>query len=188
MLTIRLEEMLNDKDSMEGLSKQVWSGAIFIYPTDTVYGIGCNAEDEAAVRKVRRIKGTDHPFSVIAPSKEWISENLETNFTDYLSQFPGPITLIMKKRSSFLDWAAKGATLGVRMPDHPFMKLIELAGVPFITTSANKSGEPTISGIREIPRELEREVDFAIDGGPAPSGKPSKVIDLTGYEPKVLRE
>ena len=62
MLRINLNEMLADSDSLEGVAKQVRSGAILIYPTDTVYGIGCNAEDVRAVKKLRQIKGTDHPL------------------------------------------------------------------------------------------------------------------------------
>jgi len=187
MLRIKLDEMLSDSDSLEGIAKQIKFGAILIYPTDTVYGIGCNAEDIQAVRKLRQIKGTDHPFSVIAPSKQWIQENLKANNPEFLEKLPGPITLIMIKKGKLLDEAAVGLTLGVRIPDHPIMKLIEKAGVPFVTTSANMSGEPPPANPSEISRELERQVDFVIDGGQL-AGRPSKIIDLTGPEPVVLRE
>lgn len=187
MLRIKLDEMLADAESLEGIARQIKSGAILIYPTDTVYGIGCNAGDERAAKKLRQIKGTDHPFSVIAPSKQWIQENLKVSFPDFLEKLPGPVTLIMLKKGRMLDAASLGSTLGVRIPDHPIMKLMEKAGVPFITTSANKSGQPPATNAGEIPRELERQVDFVIDGGQL-AGKPSKVIDLTGPAPVVLRE
>ena len=95
MLRIKLDETLNDKDSMDGIARQIKSGAIFIYPTDTVYGLGCNAEDIRAVKKLRQIKGTDHPFSVIAPSKQWIQDRLNVKFPEFLEKLPGPVTLIM---------------------------------------------------------------------------------------------
>ncbi len=187
MLRIKLDEMLSDMESLEGIAMQIKHGAILIYPTDTVYGIGCNAEDARAVKKLRQIKGTDHPFSVIAPSKAWIQENLKVNFPDYLEKLPGPVTLIMIKKVRLLDAATAGLTLGVRIPDHPIMKLIEKAGAPFITTSANMSGQPAPASPSEIPRELERQVDFVIDGGALP-GKPSRIVDLTDREPVVIRE
>jgi L-threonylcarbamoyladenylate synthase len=183
MLEIKLDQMLSEKQSLEGIAKQIRSGAIFIYPTDTVYGLGCNAEDARAVKKLRKIKGTEHPFSVIAPSLKWISENLETGLQDYLKQLPGPVTLIMRKKRLILDAASNDYKLGVRMPDHPITKLIECAGVPFITTSANRSEQPPIKNVREISKDLEREVDFVIDGG-----QPSRVIDISGSAPVVLRE
>ncbi len=187
MLRIKFGEMLSDSNSLEGVAKQINNGAILIYPTDTVYGIGCNAEDARAVKKLRQIKGADHPFSIIAPSKAWIQENLKVNFPEFLEKLPGPLTLIMAKKGRLLDAAAAGFTLGVRIPDHPIMKLIEKAGAPFITTSANLSGRPAPASPPDIPRELERQVDFVIDGGTLP-GKPSRIIDLTGREPVVLRE
>lgn len=187
MLLIKLDEMLSEKESMEGIAKQINSGAILVYPTDTVYGLGCDAEDAKAVKKLRQIKGTNHPFSVIAPSLRWIKENLEMKFPEYLSQLPGPVTLILRKKRLILESASENINLGVRIPDHPIMKLIELAGKPFITTSANKLGEPPATKISEIPKDIERQVDFVIDGGQLP-GKPSKIIDLTGPEPVVIRE
>ena len=80
------------------LIKEIKAGKIFIYPTDTLYGIGCNAEDKEAVEKIREIKGRDNkPFSVIAPSFKWIEDNLiiDCNLKEYL---PGAYTIILKKK------------------------------------------------------------------------------------------
>jgi tRNA threonylcarbamoyl adenosine modification protein (Sua5/YciO/YrdC/YwlC family) len=106
---------------------------------------------------------------------------------EFIDKLPGPITLIMTKKGQMLDAAAAGLTLGVRIPDHPIVKLVEKAGVPLITTSANKSGQSPATNAKEIPRELERMVDFVIDGGQV-GGKPSKIVDLTGPSPVVIRE
>jgi len=74
MQVITKKEFLDNK---EGHIKKIKAGSIFIYPTDTLYGIGCDAGNESIVKKIREVKQTDQPFSVIAPSKDWIKQNLE---------------------------------------------------------------------------------------------------------------
>jgi L-threonylcarbamoyladenylate synthase len=187
MIILKLGEILEDSASMAGVVGQIRLGAIFIYPTDTVYGLGCNAENAQSVKRLKEMKGSSHPLSVIAPSKQWIYDNLKVGFDEYLDKLPGSYTLILGKPKSFLKEACDGDKLGVRIPDSPIMKLIEQAGVPFITTSANKSGEPPAASVGELSRELSRRVEFVIDGGSL-SGKPSTVIDLTGKEPAVIRD
>jgi L-threonylcarbamoyladenylate synthase len=167
----------------DNLSKEILAGKILIYPTDTIYGIGCNALDENAVNKIKEIKSRDKdkPMSVIAPSKQWIKENcfidegLDTD--QYL---PGPYTLILKKKDlNFLSYLSS-ETLGVRMPDNDFCKEIQKANVPFITTSVNLSGEKPANNIFEIKQEIINKVDFVIDAGEL-SGKPSTLI-INGKE------
>ena len=78
-------------------------GAVFIHPTDTIYGIGCNAEVSSAVRKVRQLKArATNPFSVIAPSLEWINENcvVTKEADEWLEKLPGPYTLILKLKNN----------------------------------------------------------------------------------------
>ncbi len=168
------------------LLAMIKSGAIFIYPTDTVYGIGCNAENESSVSRIKLIKAREKekPLSIIAPSKQWIKENLITEKIEIDKYLPGSYTLILwKKDKSFLAHVSSSDTLGVRIPDNDFTKLIEKAGVPFITTSVNLSGEPPASKVTEIKTDILGNVDIVLDGGQLP-GTPSTIIMPDGTELK----
>jgi L-threonylcarbamoyladenylate synthase len=167
--------------------RDIKKGMVFAYPTDTVYGLGCNALEEGSVRRIRAIKGSARPFSVIAPSREWIENNLIIKCPEYLDRLPGPYTLVFRKRrKSFLRPASPGGNLGVRIPSHPFTRLVQEAGVPFITTSANISGDVPPRVLSGMPVKIREGADVAIDGGPL-GKKPSSVMDLTGKRPSVLR-
>jgi L-threonylcarbamoyladenylate synthase len=160
------------------LKQEILSGKIFIYPTDTIYGLGCDATNIEAVNKIKEIKGRDRdkPLSVIAPSIEWINEHLIVD-VDLNGYLPGPFTIILKKKeASFLDHVAKGETLGVRIPANKFTKEIQYAGVPFITTSVNLSGEPAVHSIKKVKPEIQSKVDHLIYSKQRMSGKPSTLI------------
>jgi len=163
--------------AQEEITRKILQGKIFIYPTDTLYGLGCNALDKKAVLRIREIKKRDNkPFSVIAPSFGWINENLivDINLKKYL---PGPYTIILKKKNpDFLNWVSNIETLGIRIPNHKFTKIIQQAGVPFITTSINFSGEKPAISLAEIPEEIKSQVDFIIKSKEKLSGKPSTLI------------
>ena len=156
---------------------------IIIYPTDTIYGIGCNALDSKLVNRIREIKRRDKkPFSVIAPSKKWIRDNFFVNEKD-LDKLPGRYTLILKmKRKLVADNVSFSDKLGVRIPEHEISKIVEKANIPFITTSVNFSGKPYAKEIKEIPKEILDKVDIVIDAGKL-DNKPSTII-MGG---KVLR-
>ena len=158
-------------------------GKVFIYPTDTIYGIGCNADNEFSVKRIRKIKISNKPFSVIAPSKEWIKENCECG--EELEKLPGPYTFIYKTK--YKSEVNKGIeTLGVRIPDHEFSQYVKKVGVAFVTTSVNQSGEEAISSIKDIPADILGKVDIIIDVGEI-KGKASKIIDYSQSEKKVIR-
>lgn len=171
----------------EKLIELIKSGAVFIYPTDTVYGLGCNAENEQSIKKIKQIKGRDanKPLSIIAPSKDWILSNLEVNEKQEESinkYLPGSYTLILRKKNpEFLKSVSSTETLGIRIPDNDFAKILEKAGVPFITTSVNLSGEPPASRIESIPTGILSKVDIILNAGPLP-GTPSAIIKEDGSE------
>jgi len=162
---------------MDKLVKQILEGKIFIYPTDTIYGLGCNAEDKEAVEKIKQIKERDRdkPLSIIAPSFKWIKENciMDVDLKKYL---PGKYTIILhKKNTNFLSHVSNTEFLGIRIPNCSFSKKVKSARVPFITTSVNLSGEPFAKSIKEIPKQIIDKIDIIIDGGDL-NGNPSTII------------
>jgi len=169
---------------MENIKEEILAGKIFVYPTDTIYGLGCNAMDKNAVQKIREIKNRDKnkPLSIIAPSHEWIKENfiVDVSLEKYL---PGPYTIILKKKvMNFLSHISDSDSIGLRIPNSEFTKRIQEIGIPFVTTSVNISGEPFANKICEIKPEILNKVDFIIDSGIL-SGKPSTLI-IEGKEVK----
>ena len=157
-------------------------GKVFIYPTDTIYGIGCDATNKESVQRIREIKNSQKPFSVIAPNKDWINEYCDAG--EELKKLPGSYTFIYKSTANVA--CNNGETLGVRIPNHPFSKLVEEANVPFVTTSVNKTGEKPIISPKDIPQEILRKIDIVVNAGII-EGNPSTIIDYTKKEPKTIR-
>jgi len=176
---------MNDYQEHRILEK-IKDGSIIIYPTDTVYGIGCNALNVDAVNKIKQIKASDgnKPLSIIAPSKEWIYQHTKATPELVDKYLPGRYTLVLEKKDpTFLSHVSPSDTIGIRIPAHKFSKIIEKAGVPFITTSANLAGEKPASSIDEINREIFIKADMIMNGGKLP-GTPSTIVFQDGTELK----
>lgn len=186
MKILHLPEVLKDNKIRREIEIAILEGKILLYPTDTVYGIGCDASNSASVKRIRIIKTSDHPFSVIAPSKDWIKENLEVNRPSYLKKLPGPYTLIFKMKKKVVCNEVSSGSLGVRIPRNPFTKIVQKTGIPFVTTSANMSGETPVWSTHSVPDGIERHIDIAIHQDIL-NNPPSRVIDLTGKKPRILR-
>ena len=163
----------------------VTDGAVFIHPTDTIYGIGCNAQNSSAVKKVRNLKArAENPFSIFVPSLEWIHENciVTKKGEEWLEKLPGPYTLIFKLKNS--NCVAKEvnpglSTLGIRMPNHWIRKVVAEAEVPVITTSVNRANEDYMASLEDLDSSIKSGIDFALYEGKK-EVKPSKLVDLTG--------
>ena len=128
------------------IQSRIVRGQVFIHPTDTIYGLGCSAKLSEAVQKIREIKQRpDTPFSVMAPSIEWIRENciISKEAEKYLKQLPGPITLILKTKNHPVasEVAPNKDSIGVRIPDHWFHEIVKNLDIPIITTSVNVTGK-----------------------------------------------
>ena len=158
--------------------EDIKNGAVFIYPTDTIYGLGCDATNQGSVRKIKELKYRDaeKPMSVIAPSVDWIKEHCEV-IDELLEEYlPGPYTLLLKKKDiDFMKDVSDNEKLGVRIPDCEFTKLVEQAGVPFITTSVNFAGEPFAIKISDIDSEILDAAEIVIGVGQL-DGRPSTLI------------
>ncbi len=190
MNIVTKEEFLKQRKKYERMIKE---GAVFIYPTDTIYGIGCDATNKTAVQKIRKLKARpDNPLSIIAPSKEWIEENCEVfgQGIDWLEKLPGPYTLIFKlkeEESIAPDVNNNSETIGVRIPDHWIMDIVKSIDVPIITTSVNKQSQPYMTTIDNCDNDIKQKVDFIIYGGEK-KGQPSEVINLRDGEPVIKRK
>ena len=177
MRIINKDELKIDKKLGMELKKRV-----FIYPTDTIYGIGCDATNAKLVGKIRAIKQSqDQPFSVIIPNKNMIFQYCRTDekTNDWVKKLPGPYTLIFNVKKKFVadNVNPKGNTIGIRIPNHWFYDCIKKMKVPIVTTSANISGEDFMTSLEDLDEDIKRQVDFVIYDGPI-KGRPSNIIHL----------
>jgi L-threonylcarbamoyladenylate synthase len=176
----------------EEILHKIKHGAVFIYPTDTIYGIGANALDFKAVDKVRQAKDRySNPFSIIAPSKEWIKENchLTKEAEQWLEKLPGPYTLIMKlKNKSAIEQNVNSGleTVGIRIPDHWTSSIAEELNAPIITTSANVTTKEYMTSMENLDPIIKSKMDFIIYEGEI-KGTPSTLIDLTKSKVEIKK-
>ena len=188
MEIVTKEEFLLDRIKYFKLISQ---GAVFVHPTHTIYGIGCNATNEAAVQRIRAVKQrTAMPFSVIAPSKRWVFENCEVSLEGerWLDRLPGPYTLIFRlKKSSAVASAVnlKSGTLGVRIPRHWMAEVVAELGFPVVSTSANITGQAYMTSIDDLDEGIRPKVDFVIYEGEK-RGRPSTIVKLFEKEVEVV--
>lgn len=174
----------------EDFLKLLENNSIFIHPTDTIYGIGCDATNPKAVKKVRDIKkGFDRPFSVIVPSKRWIKENciITPQVEEWLEKLPGPYTFIVQLKNKDAvcpEVNLGGNTLGIRIPDHWIAQLPRIGKVPIITTSANYPGQDYMTNLDLLDPKLKAKMDFIIYEGEK-KGKPSTIVHLEQDKVKI---
>ena len=177
--------------SVEQAAALIREGRLVAFPTETVYGLGANALDPAAVARIFAAKGRPRTSPLIVHvdsiamarglAAEWpaAAETLARRY------WPGPLTLVVPKRPAIPDIVTAGlGTVGLRMPAHPLaLELIRAAGVPIAAPSANRFTQLSPTAAGHVPEEL---ADYVLDGGPARVGIESTVLSLAG-EPALLR-
>jgi L-threonylcarbamoyladenylate synthase len=172
------------------------AGALVAFPTETVYGLGADATQGAAVAAIFAAKGRPrfNPLIIHYPSAETaFADVLPTPLALDLARafWPGPLTLVLLRRpgSAVHELAAAGLpTLAVRVPAHPLARaLLEAAGRPIAAPSANRSGHVSPTLASHVAADLAGQVAAILDGGPTPRGLESTVIDLTHTPPVLLR-
>jgi len=171
-------------------------GGVIVYPTDTVYGVGCRIDDEAAVRRIFALKGRglDDPLPVLLADPGQLDE-YGTAISAAARRlaalyWPGPLTIVVRRSPRIPALVAGGGeTVGLRVPGHPVPRaLVRELGVPIIGTSANTHGTPSPVTVQGAVFDLGDRVDLVIDGGRAPLGLPSTVVDATVDPPRLVRE
>lgn len=168
-------------------------GGVILYPTDTIYGLGANIFNNRAVRRIFEIKQRSllKPLSILVRDIESIDlvAKVSLNQKQILNKcLPGPYTFILKKRKIVPRVITSGSShVGVRVPDN--LLACKLASIfPITTTSANLSDDEVLSNPYEILEQLGCEVDLVVDVGDLNSNKPSSIIDLSGFKPKIIRK
>ncbi len=171
------------------------AGGLVAFPTETVYGLGADALNEDAVRKVflAKERPADDPLIVhIAHAQQLaqLARQIPQRAWDLAERFwPGPLTLVLPKTDRVPSVTTGGLdTVAVRMPSHPVAKrLIERSGVPIAAPSANRFGRPSPTTAQHVWEDLNGRIDLILDGGPTPIGVESTVLDMTQDPPMVLR-
>ena len=173
-------------------------GGLILYPTETVWGIGCDATDAEAVARIYALKRSEnkHSMLVLCESADMVVRYVDKApriAFEVMEMATKPLTLILPGATGIAaNLIPDTGTLGVRVPDHEFCrKLLRKFGRPIVSTSANISGEETPKNLAEVSREIIDGVDFVVNPRfqGKPTGKPSSIIAFgEGGEVKIIRE
>lgn len=171
------------------------SGALVAIPTETVYGLGANALDPEAVKRIYEAKGrpSNNPLIIHVPGAHWLERYCvdvpDTAYRLAEKFWPGPLTMILRARDIVPKATTGGLdTVAVRCPAHPVaLAIIEAAGVPIAAPSANTSGRPSCTSAAHVLEDMNGKIQGIVDGGVSAVGVESTIIDLTGAQPCLLR-
>lgn len=180
-------------------AKRIQEGGLVVFPTETVYGLGANAFDENATRKIFEVKKrpVDNPLIVhIASANEigivaWVPDDVQNDllFKRLFSFWPGPLTLVLPVKSSVPSVVTGGKdSVAVRVPRHPIaLALLKAAEVPIAAPSANISSRISATTAAHVEETLGNNVDMILDGGPCEVGVESTILSLLEWPPRILR-
>ena len=171
-------------------------GAVIGVPTDTVYGLVCLYNDAAAIDRLFAAKerpsqkalpvllgDAEQASAVVRSARQTAAQALIERY------WPGPLTLVLPARSHLPPaLTAAGETVGVRLPAHPFLRALARRVGPLASSSANRSGQPPCATAPAVLAQLDGRIPLLIDAGPALLAQSSTVLDLSGPQPKLLRE
>ena len=186
----------DQQGALEQAAATVEQGAVIGVPTDTVYGLVCLYSDATAIDQLFAVKerpsqkalpvllgDAEQAAAVVRTAAEAAAQALIDRY------WPGPLTLVLPARSHLPPaLTAGGDTVGVRLPAHPFLRALARRVGPLASSSANHSGEPPCATPAAVLDQLDGRIPLLIDAGPAPLAQSSTVLDLSGPQPKLLRE
>lgn len=185
----------NAPDAIQEAAAALRRGEVVVFPTDTVYGVGCDYRDPAAIERLYWAK--QRPYKLAIPvlvshprHVSQVARSLPAAYEELTARFwPGGLTLIVPRLTSLPDiLTAGGDTVAVRMPDHPVaQELIEAAGGAVAGTSANLSSRPSPCTAQQALADLDGRVHLLLDGGACPQGVASSIVDLCSTPPRLLR-
>jgi L-threonylcarbamoyladenylate synthase len=185
----------SNADQWEKAVSLLEAGQLIVFPTDTVYGVGCDPWNTEAVRRIYEAKGRQAtkaiPLLLSDVSDLQIAVTSVPRAAEMLGRafWPGALTLVLPRRPELPRILSGTDTVAVRVPDHEQLRrLIARAGGALAATSANRSGEPDTTDASSARRALGEHVALVIDGGQTRGGVPSTVVDCTVSPVRVLRE
>lgn len=185
----------SDHESAEKAAFILNRGGVIVYPTETLYGIGALASNNAAVEKIFEIKGRPQgkPIPLLVKDMDMLSQIAESSAlaTSLSEEFwPGRLTLILPLRSALSELITCGTgKIALRISSHPFLQsLFELISEPLTSTSANISGDQNLMSSEELFETFNGKVDLIVDSGKIPESRGSTIVDLTLDVPQILRE
>lgn len=184
------------KADLEGLAaaaEVVARGGVICYPTDTVYGLGCDPLNTLAVEKAVQAKGSrTKPVPILVKGVEdaeklaHVSERAKKLARKF---WPGPLTIVLPAKDAIPKTLSPDGTIGLRSPKHPIcLDLLALCSGALVGTSANLTGKPPATSAKQVAKDLGDRVDLILDGGRSPIGVASTVIDLTEARTRILRD
>jgi L-threonylcarbamoyladenylate synthase len=184
-----------DHEAIRLAGQAIKMGGLVAFPTETVYGLGCDATNADAVAKVFEAKQRPQfdPLIVHIADREqlaYVVASVSPMAHELIDTFwPGPLTLVLPKQSAIPDLVTAGLpTVAVRMPNHPMAQsFIREAGIPIAAPSANPFGYVSPTTAQHVADGLGSKVDLILDGGPCPVGVESTIVSLVGSQPELLR-
>ncbi len=197
-MNTHIEKIDSKKPEIEKIklaAELIKTGELVAFPTETVYGLGANALDKNAVKKIFIAKGRpqDNPLIVHISNIKQITELVRTippKAEKLIRKFwPGPLTIILKKSKIVPNIVTAGLnSVAIRMPKNKIaLKIIKESGCPIAAPSANSSGKPSPTSAKHVYEDLDTKIPLIIDGGETEIGIESTVIDLTTKIPRILR-
>ena len=185
-----------NQEELDILADIINKDGVIIFPTDTVYGIGCNCYNENAINKIFELKGRDYskPINVLIDSVDKIDQlassisDIERKLID--KYMPGDLTIILKKNTNVPDLlTANLDSVGVRIPNNRIaLEILKKVDIPLGTTSANISGEAALCDFNDVVSEFNGKVDAIINGGESEIGVASTIVRVDDNEIKILRQ
>jgi L-threonylcarbamoyladenylate synthase len=194
-VVIPVDSAAPSADALAEAARVLRYGGLVAFPTETVYGLGANALDAAAVARIFAAKGrpANNPLIVHVADAAQVPQ-IAADWPEPAARlaerfWPGPLTLVLPKRDTVPDVVtAKGPTVAVRVPAHPVAQaLLRAASLPIAAPSANRSTELSPTRAEHVLRGLDGRIERLLDGGPTSGGIESTVLDLTATPPRLLR-
>jgi len=196
MHVVKIDPKLPEEDLLVQIARILQEGGVVAYPTETFYGLAADAANEAAVARVFAIKGrpTAKPLPLIIGTNDdlaWAAAATCVAARLLIAAFwPGPLTLVLPARPHVSPLLTAGSgKIGIRLSSHPIAAgLARILGRPITATSANRSGHTAHTCPQKLATALATELDLVIDGGQAPGGKGSTIVDVSLTPPAIIRD